>query len=237
MIAMLMGLRLKLKGCLVLPRRLFPTSIPVCALFLCWGVPTHGSETDDRVLLMHADGSYESAYAWQYGGNVAPDYGAFAERYEGAAWILSVVVDLTSLGYSDMRWVDAYVWEDTGGMPGAVLRVVPHIEYYSAGFWPYFARNNFELPDPVCTGSEWWVGYWGDYGGAAAFYVGADLDGPGSGASATKVAPGQGYPTGWQDVSMKWGPTAALGIGADVDSCPPTPVESETWGSIKALFR
>jgi hypothetical protein len=42
---------------------------------------------DGRALLMHADGSYETAYAWSYGGNVAPDYGAFAERYEGSARI------------------------------------------------------------------------------------------------------------------------------------------------------
>jgi len=50
-----------------------------------------------------------------------------------------------------------------------------------------------------------------------------------------KIPPGAGYPTGWQSVDLVWGPTAALGIGAEVDL--PTPAEPTTWGSIKALYR
>ena len=192
---------------------------------------------EGRTSLMHADGSYESFCAWEYGGNAAPDWGAFAERYEGAARVDAVIVDLTDFGFSDMQSIDAYVWADDGAVPGEVLRVLPGIETYTSGLWPHFGRNVFELPEPVCVGTRWWVGYWGDYGSMAPFFVGADLDGPGGGSSATKIAPGQGYPTGWQDVSVRWGPTAALGIGAEVDSCPPTPVENGTWGAIKALYR
>lgn len=36
---------------------------------------------------------------------------------------------------------------------------------------------------------------------------------------------------------MVWHPTTALGIGAEADSCPPTPVEQTTWGALKSLFR
>jgi hypothetical protein len=103
--------------------------------------------------------------------------------------------------------------------------------------WPMIARNVFTLPEPVCVEGTWWIGYWADYSGWIPFFVAADVDGPGGGSPLTKIAPGQGYPTGWQDVAVRWGPTAALGIGAEVDSCPPTPVEGATWGSIKVMFR
>src|SRR5512146_463036 len=32
-------------------------------------------------LLLNADGSYENGYAWQYGGETPPYFGAFAEGY------------------------------------------------------------------------------------------------------------------------------------------------------------
>ena len=75
---------------------------------------------------------------------------------------------------------------------------------------------------PCGTGPGWWVG--------------ADLDGPG-GFPYTNIAPGIGFPTGWQDVSVLWGPTQALGIGAEVLPCDPVPTVGTTWGRIKALLR
>jgi hypothetical protein len=187
---------------------------------------------------MHADSSYETAYAWDEG-NYHPDYGAFAERYEGHASIGAIVLDLTSTpGYNEST-LDAYVWGDEGGKPGDVLFAVYGISDIITGQWPAVARNVVALLQPPCVEGTWWVGYWGDYvgGWVIPFFVGADLDGPGGGFPATKIAPGQGYPTGWQDVSVRWGPTAALGIGAEVDSCPPTPTQDTTWGEIKGLFR
>ena len=52
----------------------------------------------------------------------------------------------------------------------------------------------------------------------------------------TNIAPGIGFPTGWNDVSVVWGPTVALGIGAEVLPCEPTPTKTTSWGAIKALY-
>ena len=123
-------------------------------------------------------------------------------------------------------------------MPGEVLWVVEDVYMSGLAYWPQTSHHRIDLPEPLRVEGTWWVGYWGQWPlGDAEFYVGADLNGPGGGSPMTKIAPGQGYPTGWQDVDIAWGPTAALGIGAEVEPCPPTPVESETWGAIKAMFR
>ncbi len=63
----------------------------------------------------------------------------------------------------------------------------------------------------------------------------ADLNGPG-GCPFTCIAPGIGYPTGWQDVDTVFGPTRAVGIGTWVRE-PPTPVQEKSWGAVKALYR
>lgn len=52
----------------------------------------------------------------------------------------------------------------------------------------------------------------------------------------TKIHSSTGYPEGWQNVSVVWGPTQALGIGAEVIECTNTPVKETTWGAIKALY-
>jgi hypothetical protein len=210
----------------------------LCAACIAsWAGHAQVSAAETRSTMMHADGSYETAYAWSDGGNYGPDYGAFAERYEGLANVGAIVVDLTSLpGYNEAM-LDLYIWADGGGAPGSVLFAVHGVSDILAGMWPLVTRNVVGLPESVCVDGTWWVGYWGDYAGWAPFLVGADLDGAGGGASFTRIAPGQGFPTGWQDVSVRWGPTAALGIGAEVDSCPPTPTQGTTWGAIKAMFR
>ena len=66
--------------------------------------------------------------------------------------------------------------------------------------------------------------------------LGRDLDGPG-GCAMTNIAPGIGYPTGWQNVSVTWGPTQALGIGAEVTPCDPVPTMESSWGRVKSLYR
>jgi hypothetical protein len=185
---------------------------------------------------MHSDDTYESLYAWEYGGCRAPDWGSFAERYEGHQQVAAIVLDLTEI-YWDSGRLDACVWDDDDGRPGEVVRLVADLVPSGLPPWPLFSRQVFELEDPPCVQDSWWVGYWGNWPGYyARFYVGADLNGPGGGSPMTKIAPGQGYPTGWQDVDIVWGQTAALGIGAEVEDCP-TPVESPTWGAVKALFR
>jgi hypothetical protein len=62
----------------------------------------------------------------------------------------------------------------------------------------------------------------------------ADENGPG-GHPWTHVAPGFGYPTGWQHPATIWGETRSLGMGVYVAEGP-TPVTPGTWGRIKALY-
>jgi len=186
-----------------------------------------------RTLLMHSDGTYEDGYCW-WDGSMPPDWGSFGERYDGAARISGVVLDFTTVSGTSVEPIDVYVWENDGGMPGQVLAVVAGANVH-VPTWPEWARNVVVLGSPVCVGEVWWVGYWGNW--PAEYFITADLDGPGGGVPMTKVGPGLGYPTGWQDIAMVWHPTAALGIGAEADSCPPTPVEQTTWGALKSLFR
>jgi len=187
-------------------------------------------------VLMHADGTYESGYWWQYEGNVAPSYGAFAEGYVGIAQVDSIVLDVSTWPSAYPYPADIYLWGDDGGTPGAVLALLENV-FLGAAVWPIVERNVIGLAEPVCVGDAWWAGYWGHWPGSfAEFFIGADLNGPGGGSSMTNVAPGQDFPSGWQDVDVVWGPTAALGIGAVVEECP-TPAEGQSWGSIKALYR
>lgn len=164
-------------------------------------------------LFMNADSSYESGYTWQFGGIQAPDYGAFAERYTGDLAICSVVTDLTQVGYQAGQVLDLYIWEDGAGEPGAVHAVRRGANPGAVAFWPSVSRHVFAISGH--PGDAWWVGYWGAWpGGTGAWFVGADLDGTG-GTPRTKIAPGLGYPSGWQNVSLVWGPTQALGLGAE----------------------
>ena len=66
-------------------------------------------------------------------------------------------------------------------------------------------------------------------------YVCADESGPG-GHPWTNIAPGIGYPSGWQNPNVVWPNCRSLGIGATITE-EPSPVESVTWGAIKTLFQ
>jgi hypothetical protein len=194
-------------------------------------------------LLFHGDGGaggYEDAYAWQYGGVQAPYYGAFADSFGIDVEICALFFDFTRRsGYDHPDDVDAYVWEEAGGQPGNVLAVV-HALVEGVAAWPNFSRHFVELPENVSL--PVWVGYWGDWPDElASWYVCADTDpdGPNAGAPMTNIAPGIGYPTGWQSVDLVWPldrRTRALGLGAVIYGGP-VPVDGPTWASIKSLFR
>ncbi len=51
----------------------------------------------------------------------------------------------------------------------------------------------------------------------------------------TCIAPGIGLPTGWHDPSLVWGDTRSMGCGVYFERG--TPVEPETWGAVKSLYR
>ncbi|MEZ4650374.1 MAG: hypothetical protein R3E97_16625, partial [Candidatus Eisenbacteria bacterium] len=188
-------------------------------------------------LFFNADGTYENGYAWQYQGNERPYWGAFAEGYAvDGLHACSIVLDLTQIGNDTGQTMDLYVWDDAGGAPGPVLGLATGANPGPIAFWPSLSRHSFSISSE-CANSTTYVGYWGNWPGQlSAWYVGADLDGFG-GCPLTNIAPGIGYPTGWNNVSIVWGPTQAIGIGAEFVECGGTPILRSSWGRVKALFR
>jgi hypothetical protein len=168
------------------------------------------------VLIYDHDGSFENGYCWQWGGVDVPYYGAFGEGYRlGPGRVFCGAYWLTQIGYFYGQTADLYVWE--GGVtmsPGAVVGVVTGHVFSGIAFWPSISQHDADLNIDVTTG-EFTVGYWGNWpqSGPCAWYVAADLDGD-EGHPWTNIAPGIGYPTGWNDVSSVWGYTPSIGIGA-----------------------
>ena len=193
-----------------------------------------GSDEPCGETLMSSDGSYENGYSWQYGGVARPMFGALAECYQGRVTVCSVDCDFSGIGI-EAGSIDVFVWDDESGCPGAVLCVRMNFNPGTVAFWPSVSRHRVLMPN-CCTGDAWWVGYWGDWPGQmSGLYVGADLDGPG-GCPKTCIAPGLGFPSGWQSVDVVWGSTAAMGIGAEVLPCAPVAIETKSWGQVKALY-
>ncbi|MEZ4650690.1 MAG: hypothetical protein R3E97_18275 [Candidatus Eisenbacteria bacterium] len=180
------------------------------------GVVRGGSEGPCGLGLELAfDGSAENGYAWHSSGIAPPNYGAFAAKYGWEYGACGIELILTSTADSPCRTLDAYLWQNAGGAPGAVLLMAPDLDPCPVAIWPELSVHDFYLGMPTentCGG--FWVGYWADFSQTdPGFYVAADLDGPG-GVPYTNIAPGIGYPTGWNNVSVVWGPTQSLGIGA-----------------------
>jgi hypothetical protein len=195
-----------------------------------------GDACANGTLYMNHDGTFENGYAWQYGGTVAPYYGAFGEGYDlGPGTVFCGAMWLSTLpGFDLGQRLDAYVWNGgVGGVPGGVAGVVTGYDPSTIGNWPAITQHDVDMNIAV-TGA-FTFGYWGNWPGAqCGWFCAADLDGFG-GYPWTNIAPGIGYPTGWNDPSIIWGPTQSMGLGAYFGEGG-TPVEAQTWGSIKALF-
>ncbi|MFN8548630.1 MAG: hypothetical protein U0527_11875 [Candidatus Eisenbacteria bacterium] len=188
-------------------------------------------------LLLNSDASYENGYAWNYGGVFPPYYGAFAECYDDAPAFCAVVFDFTKIILAPGLLMDVYVWDDAGGIPGNVLRVLTGVDPGPIAEWPSVSRHVIELSPPCCVPPEAWVGYWGAWPGYGdVWFVAADLNGPG-GCPMTNIYPGLGVPSGWQNVGIVWGPTQALGIGAEAIDCAPVPMRATSWGSVKRCYQ
>ena len=187
--------------------------------------------------LLHSDGQYDASIGWQYGGVQTPAYGAFAECYAGTWDVCAAVLDLTRTdGSLPSSTLDAYLWSDDGAAPGNVLCIVTGADPGPVAFWPQFSRHEIPFPSGCCVEGTWWVGYWPHWPGSTArWYTMADEAGV-SGCPFTNIAPGIGYPTGWHDVSVVFGPINSIGIGAAVLPCSPTSVTHSTWGAMKALY-
>lgn len=163
------------------------------------------------------DGGFEDAYCWSPEGVVPPDYGIFAESFDsgGPTYLLGASFWLTQAGDYGGEPVDVYIYD--GGVtsePGAVLDVLPSVVFPFVPEWPEVGHNRLNYFSEV--DGEFTIGLWSGYApDLCPVYVGADRDGlTGGGHPWTKVAPGLGFPEGWQHPEVVFGPTAALGIGA-----------------------
>jgi len=185
-------------------------------------------------LFLNFDGSAENGFCWQYGGIVPPYYGAFAECYDaGGQSVCGIQLLLTGIGYPCLP-CDGYIWDDAGGIPGNVLSMTGGLNPCPVATWPSISTHDFALT-PVNAGL-FWIGYWGNFSAQpCGYFIAADTNGFG-GCPYTNIAPGIGYPTGWQNASTVWGPVQAIGIGAWVGGEPPNPVQESTWGAVKNLY-
>jgi hypothetical protein len=193
------------------------------------------SDQCSGVMIYNHDFSFENGYCWQYGGIVPPYYGCFAEGFDvGAVNVECGLYWLSQIGYYMGQPLDAYVWAGgVTGPPGDVLCVTPGVTGLNIGYWPSCTMNEVEIG--CCVPGEFTTGYWADFSAMVCqWYCCADLNGFG-GFPWTCIAPGIGYPTGWQDPTLIWGTTQSMAIGATVTD-DPSPAESQTWGSIKSLF-
>jgi hypothetical protein len=184
-------------------------------------------------LLLNYDGSGENGYTWQYGGVVAPTFGTMVEGYNGVGTVCGMQFHLTQVGGFAGQSMDCYLY-DGAGIPNNVLAVTIGVVPSAPAMWPNISVHDVDTVDGIVNG-DFWVGYWPNWpGGPSGWFIGADLDGFG-GLPFTNIAPGIGYPTGWNNVSVVWGPTQAIGIGAWLTE-EVIPVEESTWGAIKALY-
>lgn len=186
-------------------------------------------------LCLNYDGTAENGYCWGYVDfNIPPYWGAFAECCSGQGCVCGIELHLTSIGYPCIP-CDLYVWSNgPGDVPDRVLTVLYGADPCPVAIWPQVSTHDFAIPETPVDG-RFWIGYWGDFAERpCSYFVAADLDGPG-GCPYTNIAPGFGYPSGWHDVSIAWGPTQALGIGAWTHTCG-TPTRETSWGRIKGLY-
>ena len=186
------------------------------------------------------DGSTENAFTWQNTGVVAPDYGAFAEGYAGVSGnVCGASLLLTSWGtMTGTGTIDVYVWDYDLGTdnPGAVLSMTNDIAISGVGYWPSMTTHAIDVVDAAAGANGFFVGYWPQSfaGVLANFGCAMDEDGFG-GVPRTNIAPGIGYPTGWNNPSIAGYILQAFGLSGYVGG-DPTPVENSSWGAIKALY-
>jgi hypothetical protein len=203
------------------------------------GTTIVGPGTDacsDGTLIYHHDDSFENAFGWNFEAVVPPYYGAFGEGYDlGQGMIYCGAYWLTTLDdFYTGQTSDCYIWEGgTDAPPDAVLGVVTGVVFNDVAIWPAIGQYDIDLN--IAVTGPFTVGYWGNWPGAwQGFWCAADLNGR-QGHPWTCIAPGQDYPSGWQDPGVVWGMMRSLGCGVYFEQG--TPAEGETWGAVKALFR
>jgi hypothetical protein len=194
------------------------------------------------LFMTNDDGSYENGYAWAYAGVVAPYYGAWAEGFTASGAnkaVCGMKFGLTQVGAQDGWLMDVYVWDALNSAPNNVLCMTAGVNPGTIGMWPAITQHDVALPQICCVPAEFFVGWWPTWVGTGnGWYVAADENGFGGGIPRTNIAPGIGYPTGWNNpnVVSSFAGCMDLGIGAYEVSCEPVPADNSTWGAIKALY-
>jgi hypothetical protein len=190
-------------------------------------------------LYYNHDGTFENGYAWSATYIPGTNWdGAFAEAFVLTAPQSINCVDIwlaTLAGLYGGQPMDVYVWEDgIAGPPGAVIGmnlgyVLPYAPVVWAGAGTY---DPYEIEmGCIPVTADFTVGYCGEFENNYGYFILSDQNGF------------MGYPWtyvpggGWDDpnVISSWVPCISLGFGVWLDAGP-SPVESVTWGSIKALF-
>lgn len=199
-------------------------------------IPSQGDDCAQGVLFYNHDDSPENGYAWGFGGTVPPYYGAWAEAYDlGPGTIECATYWFSQVGYFQGDPMDCYVWE--GGVtaePAGVICMVPGVVPENMPYWPDCGQNDIDIG--CCIGDrEFTIGYWADFSDQTPqWYICSDVNGF-FGYPWTCIAPGIGYPTGWNHVNVVFDYCISLFIGGYFSESP-SPVESRTWGDVKALF-
>ncbi|MBK8233318.1 MAG: hypothetical protein IPK72_22785 [Candidatus Eisenbacteria bacterium] len=213
----------------------------VAAAILMLAVPCPGA-ANERALcegstITNADGTFEWVAWWAYGGVQPPDLGAFAERFDTGGQMCQIGLQFTGFGAFELGGpLDIYVWADQEGTPGTVLYLKTNVFVGYVPVWPTIREHFEDVTEILCVDGAYWVGYWGNWpDSTVGLYLAVDLTGE-PGHAMTKVAPGQGFPEGWQPVNDVFGPTHALGISIKLADCSPVPVESMSWGKVKSLY-
>jgi len=193
-------------------------------------VPGKDSAPCNGTQLLNYDGSAENGFCWQYGGIVPPNYGAFAECYNYTGNVCGIALYLTGIG-NPAQPATLFIWNDNGGMPGTVITQANGTPS-GVPIWP--SIGEFDFPIAANVTGAYWTGYWANFANqGCGYFVAADLNGFG-GCPMTNIAPGIGYPTGWNNVSVVWGATQAIGIGSWIGV--PVPTKETTWGQVKHLY-
>jgi len=169
-----------------------------------------------------------------------PDWGSFAEGYSclttGAVCGIEAVFT-RALDWSGSGSIDLYAWgyDVASDDPGNVLSLVVAAPVSGVDYWPYVSALDFAVPPTEVPGQGFFVGYWprSHYLHPTQFTPCFDADGPG-GVPRTKIVPGIGYPTGWQDVDVVF-EGAAVGLRPWVAGGP-VPSERTSWSALKALY-
>lgn len=197
---------------------------------------------------------WDDGYAWWYGGEQDPYWGALAESYRvaGGSTVCGIELLLTQNGGQGDAHVDLYIWNSVGNgvggsvsgqKPGTVLLVCPDQDPGVIDMWPTYSVCDFGLGSgfSVPSTQNLWVGYWGRWANEEAqFYCMAAVDAVGG-----ILGPRTNiYPTGWH---VPWNHEGhgikAFGIGAWVMPPGPrsprkaNPFSATTWGAIKELYK